>query len=134
MITEKDYKEAVLNALNNFDGTTWLYVGEVLPRKKPLCLVFGWCEDDGEMNEECIADYYTQSKDERLYILRAKLAYNCDDLQCDYDMDWYEPTYEDGTVFGTDTDVRKDSCWADWKELATEAIRLLKKGILKYDA
>lgn len=34
----------------------------------------------------------------------AKLAYNCDDLQCDYNWDWLMPEYQSGDC--VDTDIR----------------------------
>lgn len=34
--------------------------------------------------------------------LVCKIAYNCDDLQCDYEWDWASPVTEDGDVIGWD--------------------------------
>lgn len=46
----------------------------------------------------------------------AKIAYNIDDLQSDYDLDWYMPVYTDGEVADTEIALskggfRKDAEW-----------------------
>ena len=57
--------------------------------KDDLYLVFA-CDDNGD--------------------LMAKIAYNTDDLQCDYDIDWYEPTNKDGDLLGNEWYAIKE-CW-----------------------
>ena len=50
--------------------------------------------------------YYDLNLDSGLHIvvgemddeILTKIAFNCDDLQCDYDWDWEMPTYKDGEV------------------------------------
>ena len=41
--------------------------------------------------------YLVACKDEEEGTI-AKIAYNCDDLQCDYDLDWCMPVYKNGEV------------------------------------
>ena len=38
-----------------------------------------------------------------------KVAVNIDDLQCDYDFDWYMPWSEDGDVYDTETSIGKSA-------------------------
>lgn len=66
------------------DGVVWHSFGQ-LDDGRELCLVFGYVEgyDSGELYQKKIGD--------TLYTLCAKIAVNIDDLQCDYDMDWYMP-------------------------------------------
>jgi len=80
--------------------------------------------------------------DDKLYVVAAqgeegevvaKIAYNCDDLQCDYDLDWYEPTYTDGECAFTELSLskgkfRSDAEWfyGNYKAM----LREIKKGNL----
>lgn len=67
----------------------------------------------------------------------AKLAFNTDDLQCDYDWDWIMPTIT-GLSDVYDTESRLDSAddidWAVeyYNKEAEQIIRLMNKGELKY--
>lgn len=36
--------------------------------------------------------------------IKLKIAYNCDDLQCDYDIDWMMPTYK-GEMADTEIEI-----------------------------
>ncbi len=60
-----------------------------------------WCRKLSEENETKgeKALYLVFAHDEEAGLI-GKVAYNCDDLQCDYDWDWMMPTDEDGNVFG----------------------------------
>lgn len=42
---------------------------------------------------------------EELCTLCGKVAVNIDDLQCDYDFDWYMPWDKDGDIYDTETAV-----------------------------
>lgn len=59
----------------------------------------------------------------------AKIAYNCDDLQCDYNWDWQMPVYKDGEICFTETLVQKGKITklTDWflkcyKEMISEIV------------
>jgi hypothetical protein len=41
-------------------------------------------------------------------VRRMKIAFNCDDMRCDYGFDWEMPRLSDGSVW--DTDVELDEC------------------------
>lgn len=45
--------------------------------------------------------------------VRGKVAYNCDDLQCDYDWDWEMPMSDNGEVDDTDIIVTSEQD-VDW--------------------
>lgn len=45
--------------------------------------------------------------------IRGKVAYNCDDLQCDYDWDWEMPMSDNGEVDDTDIIVTSEQD-VDW--------------------
>lgn len=78
-ITKEQYFALVKKAKENKDATVW-HVMEKLKDGRELCLVIGqYCDR-----------------------LCQKLAVNIDDLQCDYDMDWYMPwSKEDYDVIDT---------------------------------
>lgn len=66
-------------------------------------------------------------------LVLAKVAYNCDDLQSDFDMDWYLPSFKDGNccyveMALVDKKFRKDAEWfyAECKAM----IRDRKKGLV----
>lgn len=62
------------------------------------------------------------------FTLFGKVAYNCDDLQCDYDWDWYMPYTDDGDVY----DSEFIACEGyDAKDLCTQVIDVLC-GIVQY--
>ena len=70
---------------------------------KEFAIVIGWSEgfDEEDDCEGCISDGE--------YRVCMKLAYNCDDLQCDYDIDWEMPGGEDGgDVDDTNTEITTD--------------------------
>lgn len=52
---------------------------------------------------------------------QAKLAFNADDLQCDYDVDWIMPYAENGDVYDTDTTIDDDPELFDWDYWLGEA-------------
>lgn len=85
-------------------GVAWVKMG-TLPDGRDLCLVFGWSEAGYEFGD---CEYQEQVGD-TTYTLCSKLAVNIDDLQCDYDIDWYMPSWKnDGEVCDTDMAVSKD--------------------------
>lgn len=64
----------------------------------------------------------------------AKIAFNCDDLQCDYDFDWHMPSFKDtGEVLYTEIPLFKHSRKYDAKvfyELYKAMVREIEKGNL----
>ncbi len=67
--------------------------GENREKSDELYLVFACDEDEGE--EE------GKERGEGCGLV-CKIAYNCDDLQCDYEWDWASPVTEDGDVISWD--------------------------------
>lgn len=66
-----------------------------------------------------------------------KIAYNCDDLQCDYEFDWYFVEYNDKTANLYDYEITIDQT-TDTTDTAKDIIKnynniitLLKRGIIK---
>ena len=112
----KAYANLVKKALDNKDGATWMEC-KTLDDGRKLCLVMGWCEgyEKGEG--------YQFEKDGIIYTLCSKLAVNIDDLQCDFDMDWYMPwDKETNEVYDTcmavdklehDQDIYGNATWYD---------------------
>lgn len=83
-MTEKQAKKVIAKFLKHYDtkhlcGCAYMYLGNGL--------------------------YLVMARDDNDNI--AKIAYNCDDFQCDYDYDWYMPTYADGNVEYTELTIIK---------------------------
>lgn len=79
---KKELTKFIKDVMNQstFEGCIW----KKLDRR--YALVFAWMIDEDGTN-----------------ILRGKIAYNCDDLQCDYEWDWEMPLRKtDDSVIGTD--------------------------------
>lgn len=101
------------------DGCAYTEVGA------GLCLVMAWLENDSGQG-------YTQEYNGKTYTLMGKIAYNCDDLQCDYDWDWYMPTDKDGNVFDTENYVyATEQNYKEWLELIEDTVNGVKSGVLK---
>lgn len=101
MVSIKEIEDKIKWVRDN-DGVAWVKMG-TLPDGRDLCLVFGW--EDGYEFGDC---EYQKRDGDTVWTLCSKLAVNIDDLQCDYDIDWYMPYYENGEVYFTDMAVRKD--------------------------
>lgn len=101
-IDKKAVKEKVEWVLENKGGVAWFNMGW-LEDGRELGLVIGL----GEGYDK--DDKLIQIEDNGvLYTVCSKLAVNIDDLQCDYDWDWYMPWDKDGNIWDTDTAVKKD--------------------------
>lgn len=111
-ITKKLFKDAIKARKDFIDGVTYIPVRH-LKDGRDLCLVFGY--EQGYARGD--ADYQVDD-----YTLCAKLAVNIDDLQCDYDIDWYMPWDKDGNIYDTDMSVTKDCSSADWYNEAADII------------
>ena len=64
------------------------------------------------------------------YTLCGKVAYNCDDLQCDYDMDWYMPSDKHGDIADTSMAIRSAEDMKWFEEQLEETTDLFKRGEL----
>lgn len=121
------YRDAIKYMLEN-DGTAWVALGRTKDGTE-ICLVLGW---EGGYDEA--SGNYQKKEGNTLYTLCGKLAYNCDDLQCDYDFDWYMPYAENGDVYDTSMAISKRSDGEDfawWLDECDTIITLLNKGELK---
>lgn len=63
----------------------------------------------------------------------AKIAYNCDDLQSDYALDWYEPVFADGEAAFTELslsyiDYKNQASW--FYDCYKAMVREIKAGNL----
>lgn len=124
-INKKEYNELVEMAKNNLDGTSWHVMGK-LKDGRELCLVMGY-GGDYEKGEK-----YQVIKNGIVYTLCQKLAVNIDDLQCDYDMDWYMPSYkDDGEVWYTETSVKSDKDVDYYNKEAEAIIKSFEKDELE---
>ena len=116
--------EDLIKTASTQDGVSWVKMGK-LNDGRELCLVFGW--DVGYDKGEA----YQQQVGDTLYTLCSKLAVNIDDLQCDFDMDWYMPYEEDGEVYDTCMAVTKPFDFKWYREEADTIIEKLNNGELK---
>ena len=123
-LVKNDFTSAI-NTLLSEDGVNGVIYQPIstLDDGRDLCIVFGWCEGYADGNEDYQRDGYT---------LCAKLAINIDDLQCDYDIDWYMPWDDEGNVYDTDMALSKDFDDADWYNQQAEVItKALNAGQLE---
>ena len=84
MISYSEFEKGVKKASEQNDGVVFFKIGKT-PENKDIAIVIGW-DDACGLDEDMEANYI-----ENHYILSAKVAYNCDDLRCDYGWDWYMP-------------------------------------------
>lgn len=124
-ITKEEYNKMVERAKDLYDGVVWHDMG-TLKDGRTLCLVMGYLNgyDKGER--------YQVEADNTVYTLCQKLAFNIDDLQSSYEMDWYMPwDKKSGDIWDTDMAVDDDSD-VDWyNDQAKEIIKELNKGTLE---
>lgn len=66
--------------------------------------------EDGCMFTEVEEDLYAVCGFDPDEGLIAKLAYNCDDLQCDYDFDWYFPATADEDLYIVEDLLSENTC------------------------
>ena len=114
----------IIKQASSQDGTSWLGMGK-LNDGLELCLVFGWDTgyDEGEAYQMRIGN--------TLYTLCSKLAVNIDDLQADFDVDWYMPYAEDGEVYDTCMAVAEPFNYEWYKEQAKTIIEKLNNNELE---
>jgi len=106
MITRKMFEDAVkaFEHCDTINGTVY-YPVKHLKDGRNLCLVFGWVDGYQDGGEDYQRDGYT---------LCCKLAINIDDLQCDYDVDWYMPWDSKGEVYDTNMALTRGFDDVDW--------------------
>lgn len=116
-----DFLELIELAGNGNDEPTGVAYSEV---GAGVYLVMAWLENDS-------AQGYVKVINRKSYTLMGKLAYNCDDLQCDYDYDWYMFTDKDGNVFDSENYVYPtEQNYKEWKELIEDVIKGVESGVL----
>lgn len=125
-ITKKDFQDAIATLKNNPDGTVYQTVA-TLDDGRDLCLVFGWVDDyeagDGK---------YQIKRGKGIYTIAAKIAVNIDDLQADFEVDWYMPWNEMGDVVDTCEAATGDEAQVDYyNAIAEDIAKNLNKGILE---
>ena len=125
-VSIKEFKNAIDTMLNGYiDGVSYIPLSKT-DDGKTIALVLGYelGYNDGE-------DYQVKVGTET-YTLCGKIAINIDDLQCDYDFDWYMPSNKDGDIYDTSMALSKnhaeDLTW--FLGEAEEMINLMNKGVL----
>lgn len=125
-VSIKQFKNAIDTMLNGYiDGVSYIPLSKT-DDGKTIALVLGYelGYNDGE-------DYQVKVGN-NTYTLCGKIAINIDDLQCDYDYDWYMPSNKDGDIYDTDMALSKnhaeDLTW--FLGEAEEMINLMDKGVL----
>lgn len=130
MLTKEKLQEIIgeWNSGNILDGT---YIMPLDP-ETGLTIVFGAStayENEKENPYQIVAD-----GGHTIYTLVGKVAYNRDDLQCDYDVDWYMPIVATGEWSGDVVDSEMAITSADdykwFNEQLEQAIAGVKDGSL----
>ena len=124
MITSKMFKDAIkaFDDDNDINGVVY-YPVKRLDDGRDLCIVFGYVDGYTDGDEDYQRDGYT---------LCCKLAINIDDLQCDYDIDWWMPWDKDGNIYDTDMALTKDYDDVSWYNQQAEIIaKMLNAGELE---
>lgn len=114
-LTSTILQNGVKTLQNNDNGTFYHYLDTTDDGTK-LYFVMGYTEgyDKGEM--------YQKEEGGKIYTLCAKIAVNIDDLQCDYNMDWYMPWYVgSGDILDTEMSV-DDKTDIEWYNRQAEYI------------
>ena len=96
--TLKEFENGIKEMLKYPDGCVYFKVGKT-PEEKDGAVVLGFVRGYDE------GDKYQIKIDNEVYTLCGKVAVNIDDLQCDYDFDWYMPWGGDGDVYDTETTI-----------------------------
>lgn len=93
----KEWAESTCQKLvDQKEGCGWYYLGSSKTTTGDMAIVMGW--SDGFDN-----DNSGNPKADGSWRICTKLAYNCDDIECDYDIDWEMP-YDEATGDVDDTD------------------------------
>lgn len=125
-ITKKDFQSAVKTLKKHTEGVVYQPV-DTLDDGRDLCLVFGYSDgyDEGDAPHQI-------KQGKTVYTLCAKLAVNIDDLQCDFEVDWFMPWNQMGDVVDTCEAVDGSDFQVDYyNAMAKELIENLNNGILE---
>ena len=126
-VSIKQFKNAIDTMLNGYiDGVSYIPLSKT-DDGKTIALVLGYelGYNDGE-------DYQVKYGDDLIFTLCGKIAINIDDLQCDYNFDWYMPSNKDGDIYDTSMALSKnhaeDLAW--FLGEAEEVIKLMSEKVL----
>jgi hypothetical protein len=125
-ITLKKFEQGISDMRNAYvDGVVYFPLDKT-EDGKTIALVLGYEEgyDKGETYQAIMGDV--------VLTLCGKIAVNVDDLQCDYDFDWYMPWGDGGDIYDTNTALTDDHK-GDLNYFMGEAeniIKLMKEGVL----
>ena len=122
-ITKEQYEFLIDTAKKDVDGVAWWEMGRLNDGRK-LCLVMGYSKSYEE------GEKYQIKVGKDIYTLCQKLAVNIDDLQCDYEVDWFMPWYktDGGEVWDTDMAVKSSDDIDYYNEEAEEMIKKINEG------
>lgn len=126
-ISRKEFDKTLAEMTADKNSGTWHCVLEVLENGQELCLVVGW-ETGYDKGEK-----FQQEVDGEIYTLCGKIAVNVDDLQCDYNFDWYMPYSEDGDVYDTDMALNGSEDLDFFEGEAKVIAEMMNKGELKVE-
>ena len=128
MTKEEKFIKAVCTALQN-ECTSWVDMG-VADDGSTICVVAGW-----ELGFDKEDDLYQLKDGDKYWTLCMKIAYNTDDLQCDYDFDWEMPFNSNGDVYDTNSAVDANDTWMFnfkwWEQEANKVIGKINSGELR---
>lgn len=126
MITKRTFEDMIDCAVHTDCGTVFFSVGEVEygDEYRDVCLVLGWTKgyEEGEKYQEIECG--------NLYTLCGKIAFNTDDLQCDYDWDWSMPVFADGDVMDTEIAISGVEDYESFVKNAEYVIEKMNSGEL----
>lgn len=111
----KFMKDAYADLTNKGEGTWYHKLGN------NLYYVMAAAGDPSNYDAEDV-ELFATSKDG--YIVLGKIAVNIDDLQSDYDFDWFMPYEEDGDVWNTESEFYKEE---DFSKRAAEIMSEYEK-------
>lgn len=108
-VTLNDLKTAVKTMQNAYIDGCYYFTLDHLPNGKAIALVLGYENgyDKGDGLVQVVLG-------DNVFTLCGKIAFNCDDLQCDYEFDWHMPWAEGGDVYDTDTAYDGTQAQLDW--------------------
>lgn len=122
-LAQRDFERAAHNMYQLKTDGTWHYkIGTY--NGKEVAIVIGWSDAYNKGDAK-----YQIEQFGNVWTLCAKIAINIDDLQCDYDYDWYMPQYADGDVYDTDSTIT-DGTLAYLKDEAETVLAMLASGEL----
>lgn len=132
-VSIKEFKNAIDTMLDGYiDGVSYIKLGDT-DDGKTIAIVIGWQDGYGnDQDGQCDGEKWQVKCGDVIFTLCAKVAINIDDLQCDYNFDWYMPSTKDGDIYDTDSaltgDYKRDL--DGLLDQAKEMIKLMKKGVL----